>query len=103
MINFTKEGRAYKTGLNIYIATGGFVLVWVWYCPVDYTLSRARFRLRLHIKPRILWSVDRVNVVRSYLDTNDLIVVNKEILEDLHAIEDAQKRTNEPYATIKPI
>ena len=54
MINFTKEGRAYKTGLNIHIATGGFVLVWVWYRPVDYTLSRARFRLRLHIKPRIL-------------------------------------------------
>ena len=58
MIHFTKEGSRKKVGLNLYRTRGGFVVAWVWYYPETHELKGWRFRLRMHMKPRILWSVD---------------------------------------------
>ena len=58
MIHFTKEGGRKKVGLNLYRTRGGFVVAWVWYYPETHELKGWRFRLRMHMRPRILWSVD---------------------------------------------
>ena len=103
MIHFTKEGARKKLGLNLYRSAGGFVAVWAWYDMARYEGISYRFRLRLHIQPRIMWEATRFNVIESYLMANDLELVHREVLEDLKAAEDQVKRTNEPYAYIKPV
>ena len=102
MIHFKREGDFFKLGLNLYRAPGGFVAVWAWYNFATHKATMRRFRLRMHIKPRILWSVESFNVIDNYLRTNDLELVHREVIVDLKAMEDTQKRTNEPYAYIKP-
>lgn len=102
MIHFTVEGGFKKIGLNLYRAPGGFVAAWVWYDVPTQELRGWRFRLRMHIKPRILWSVERSNVVDNYLSIRGLELVSAEVLNDLKAVERSQKRTNEPMAYIKP-
>ena len=82
MIHFTKEGGRKKVGLNLYRARGGFVVAWVWYYPATHELKGGRFRLRMHMKPRILWSVDSCNVIANYLTIHDLQLVNREALEE---------------------
>lgn len=82
MINFTKEGAPKKIGLNLYRAAGGFVVAWLWYTPQTYKLKCWRFRLRMHIKPRILWSVESSSVVDSWLWNNDMVPVYRTVLED---------------------
>ena len=86
MIHFTKEGGRKKVGLNLYRARGGFVVAWVWYYPATHELKGGRFRLRMHMKPRILWSVDSCNVIANYLTIHDLQLVNREVLVDLVAL-----------------
>ena len=103
MIHFTKEGDRKKLGLNLYRSAGGFVAVWAWYDFARYEGISYRFRLRLHIQPRLLWEATRFNVIESYLMTHDLELVHREVLGDLKAMEETQKRTNEPYAYIKPV
>lgn len=103
MIHFKKEGDFFKLGLNLYRATGGFVAVWVWFDFAKCETFVARLRLRLHRAPRILWSVERVNIIESHLRRHDLELVHKEVLKDLIAVEMADKRTNEPLAYIKPL
>lgn len=103
MINFTKEGAYKKIGLNFYRAAGGFVVAWLWYTPATHKLYGWRFRLRMHIKPRILWSVESSDVIKSYLWMHDCELVEREVLNDLKAMEASQKRTNEPLAYIKPV
>lgn len=102
MIHLTREGAHKKIGLNLYRAAGGFVAAWVWYTPATHELKGWRFRLRMHIKPRILWSVERCNVIDNYLMVHDCDIVNRETLVDLKELQDRQKRVNEPYAYIKP-
>lgn len=102
MIHFTAEGGYKKIGLNLYRAAGGFVLAWVWYDVARHELYGWRLRIRMHIKPRILWSVERANVVQDYLRIRDMEMVHRETLHDLHAVEASQKRRNEPLAYIKP-
>ena len=80
MIHFTKEGGRKKVGLNLYRTRGGFVVAWVWYYPETHELKGWRFRLRMHMKPRILWSVDSCNVIANYLTIHDLQFVNREVL-----------------------
>jgi hypothetical protein len=103
MIHFKKHTEAYKLGLNLYRAAGGFVAVWAWYDPGTYTMTSRRFRLRLHMAPRILRSVDRWHVVEGYLLEHDATLVNRETLQDIKAVEDIEKRVNEPLAYIKPV
>ena len=101
MIHFTKEGAHKKIGLNLYRAAGGFVVAWVWYTPATHELKGWRFRLRMHIKPRILWSVESCNVIDNYLFVHDCDIVHRELLTDLKELQECQKRINEPYAYIK--
>ena len=102
MIHFTKEGGYKKVGLNLYRAPGGFVAAWVWYDVPTHELRGWRFRLRLHMAPRILWSVERANVIDNYLTVNDLDLVHRETLVVLKELQERQKRVNEPLAYIKP-
>ena len=102
MIHFKKDGEYFKLGLNLSRAPYGFVATWVWFDFAKCETFSARFRLRLHRSPRILWSVQRVNIIEGYLRQNNFTLIHREILEDLYKIEDQQKRTNEPYAYIKP-
>jgi hypothetical protein len=102
MINFTKEGGYKKLGLNLYRAAGGFVAAWAWYDLSKYEVVSYRFRLRLHIKPRVLLSVERFNVIDEFLRARNLELVHREVLEDLNAIEFDVKRRNESMAYIKP-
>jgi hypothetical protein len=102
MIHYTPEGSHMKLGLNLRRTPGGFAAMWAWYDFATHKAFSARFRLRLHIKPRILWSVERFNVIENYLALNGLDLVSTEVLQDLKAVEDQQKRINEPYAYVKP-
>ena len=102
MIHFIKEGDIRRVGLNLYRAAGGFVAVWVWYNTVTYNATYHRFRLRLHIKPWIIRSSGSFNVIDDYLLVNGYELVPREVLQDLSLLEADIKRTNEPYAYIKP-
>jgi hypothetical protein len=103
MIHYTPEGHHIKLGLNFSRAPGGFRLLWAWYDFATNTATTYRLRVRLHMAPRILWETKKWNVIDNYLMINDLELVQKELLEDLKAMEDTVKRTNEPYALIKPL
>ena len=100
MIHFTKEGGFKKLGLNLYRAKGGFVAAWVWYDLAKHELHGWRFRLRLHMKPRILWSVERANVVDSYLHAHDMELVHREVLHDMRVGIRASMRRNDEYAYV---
>lgn len=102
MIHFIKEGQHKKIGLNLYRAAGGFVVAWTWFNFATLEGFSWRLRFRAHIKPRFLFSTQRWNVINDYLLCHGMVLVNQEILQDLKAVEDQQKRTNEPYAYIKP-
>lgn len=102
MIHIIKEGEIRRVGLNLYRAKGGFVAVWAWYDAVKYTMSFRRFRLRLHIKPWLLRTSGRFNVVDEYLMDYGLSLVSREELVDLRALQDSRMRINEPLAYIKP-
>ena len=95
MIHFTKEGGRKKVGLNLYRTRGGFVVAWVWYYPATHELKGGRFRLRMHMKPRILWSVDSCNIIANYLTIHDLQLVNREVLVDLVASGNEGSMTKE--------
>jgi hypothetical protein len=103
MIHFSQDGHHRKLGLNLYRCTGGFVAVWSWYDFFTYTATSYRFRLRMHLRPRIMWSVDRYNVIDNYLQARDLELVHKEVLEDLMAEEDTLKHLSDNCTLIKPV
>jgi hypothetical protein len=103
MIHYTPEGHHIKLGLNFSGAPGGFRLLWAWYNFGTHKASTYRLRLRWHMAPRILWETKTWNVIDAHLALNGLDVVSTEVLADLIAIENTQKRTNEPLAYIKPL
>jgi hypothetical protein len=100
MIHYTPEGHHMKLGLNLRRTAGGFAAIWAWYDFATYKAFSARFRLRLHIKPRILWSVERFNVISNYLAMNDLELVSREVLEDLRGSEIHAAKEREACAEI---
>ena len=102
MIHFTKEGSHKKLGLNLYRSAGGFVAVWAWYDFATYEGISYRFRLRLHMKPRIIWEATRFNVIDNFLASRDLELVHREVLEDLNASESDLKRISNLVAHINP-
>jgi len=102
MIHYTPEGRHIKLGLNFSGAKGGFRLLWAWYNFANHKATTYRLRVRLHMAPRIIWEAKSWNVIDAHLAAHDLELVHREVLEDLNATESAVKRTNEPYAYIKP-
>lgn len=98
MIHFTKEGCFKKIGLNLHRAPGGFVVAWLWYDVANHELHGWRLRLRMHMAPRILWSVDRSNVIENYLIVRGLGLVCREALADMKEAE--RVRRNATIATI---
>ena len=102
MIYFIKEGDIRRVGLNLYRAAGGFVAVWVWYDAVTRIESYRRFRLRLHIRPWIVRSSGRFNVIEEYLMDYGLALVQREVLQDFNLLEADIKSDNESHAYIKP-
>lgn len=102
MIHFKKDGEYFKLGLNLSLAPYGFVATWVWFDFAKCETFSARLRLRLHRSPRILWSVQRVNIIEGYLRRNNFTLIHREILEDLYKIEDQYKNSNERFAHINP-
>ena len=87
MINLTKEGHPFKLGLNLARTPGGFVAVWAWYDFAKHEAISYRFRLRLHMAPRIIWQKNRFNVISEYLKARDFELVHREVLEDLRTAE----------------
>ena len=102
MIHYTPEGRRIKLGLNFSGAPGGFRLLWAWYDFSTYTATTYRLRVRLHMAPRLMWEAKTWSVIDAHLMMHGLALVHREVLEDLNAIEDDVKSTNEPHAYIKP-
>ena len=102
MINFTTMGAAVKLGLNLYRAPGGFVAIWAWYDFASHKATIRRLRIRLHMSPRILRSVETFSVIDNYLKHHDLELIHRERLVDLHEIEEDVKRINEPLSYVKP-
>ena len=84
MINLTRQMNPFKIGLNLYRSTGGFVAVWAWYNFGKREATLRRLRVRLHIKPRILWSVETFNVIDEYLKGMGMELVSTEVLQDTH-------------------
>jgi hypothetical protein len=106
MIHYTPEGAIARVGLNITCGVWRKPYVtfrWVWYDTVNRMLSSRRFRIRLYQWPVFMWGKDEGSVINSWLWEHDLDVVSREVLQDLKAMEATQKRTNEPYAIIKPL
>lgn len=102
MIHHTPEGSFIKLGLNFSRTRGGFRLLWAWYDFAKHEMFTARFRFRWHIKPHILWSVERSDVIQNYMDVRGLTMVNQEVLEDLNAIESDFKRLSNSIPLVKP-
>lgn len=82
MIHFTKEGAYKRIGLNIYRSKGGFVVGWVWYDIRTRELHGWRFRFRCHIKPWFIFERNRNSVIKTYLSQNDLLAIDRALLED---------------------
>jgi len=102
MIHFRQDGEFFKLGLNLQRAPGGFVAMWVWFDFAKAETFCARLRIRLHRRPFIMRSVQRVNLIDGYMDMHGLEMVQREVLQDLRAIEENQKRRNERFSYIKP-
>jgi len=99
MIHHTPEGRCMKLGLNFRKAPGGFLAIWAWYDFATYTATSYRFRLRLHIRPRIFWSVNKWNVIDDHLWNIDCELVPREVLADLKTVEEQHRVAVTPWAT----
>ena len=101
MIHHTPDGHHMKLGLNFKPSRGGFCLLWAWYDFANHEAFTARFRFRWHMKPRILWSVEKSNVIENYMNVRNLAMVHQEVLEDLNAIESDLIRTSDQTTVIK--
>jgi hypothetical protein len=103
MIHHTPEATVIKLGLNYKRSKGGFCLLWAWYDFAKHEAFTARLRFRWHIKPRLLWSVERNDVIQNYMDVRGLTMVHREVLEDLNAMESEYIRRSDRTTVIKPI
>ena len=82
MIHIIKEGEIRRVGLNLYRSRGGFVAVWAWYDARTHIMAYHRFRLRMHIKPWIIQSSGRFNVINEYCADRGLMLVPIAIAQD---------------------
>ena len=102
MIHYIRQGRVMELGLNFCLAPGGFVVWWAWYNYHRHEGPAYRFRLRLHMKPRIIWSVSRWNVIHEHLSLHDLVPVNREWLQDTNAAWRDQLRRDKASVQFGP-
>ena len=103
MIHHTPEGHHIKLGLNFKRSRGGFCLLWAWYAFAKHEAITYRFRFRMHLRPHIIRSVEKLNVIEDYLRVRDLELVNREVLQDLNAIESDYIRRSDRTTVIKPV
>ena len=101
MIHFIKQGESFRLGLNIAIAKGGFVAIWMWMDISSHIATKYRFRLRLHMRPWIIWEVERKDIFIEFLKRHDFDVVSREVINDLKAMEDFQMHRYDHHVTIK--
>lgn len=102
MIHYTPEGAYIKLGLNFAFTPGGFRIAWAWYDFATHNAVTYRFRLRLW-HPQVMWSINRFNVIDAHLARHDLELVSREVLNDLKAMEDSQKRISDSRTQFKPL
>lgn len=102
MIHHTPEGQYMELGLNFRRSPGGFCLTWVWFSFAHRRASCRRFRLRLHMKPRVIWSVTKWDVVDQYLRLHDLVPVSREWLEDTKAEWSDKLRIDRAFVRFGP-
>ena len=102
MIHYTREGEHIRLGLNFRFTPGGFMLLWAWYDFANHSATTYRFRMRLHCKPKFMFEKNRFNVIENYLQVRGLELVQREVLQDLKAIEQATWRRNVAQAWVKP-
>ena len=55
---------------------------WVWYDVPKHELYGWRFRFRSHMKPHFIFKRERQGVIKSFLELNELMVVQRTLLED---------------------
>ena len=67
MIYYTPEGHCIKLGLNFSLTQGGFRMLWAWYDLATTTVTIYRFRVRLHMAPRIIWEIKKYNLKDIYM------------------------------------
>ena len=102
MIHHTPEASVIKIGLNYKRSRGGFCLLWAWYDFATREATTYRFRFRMHLKPHIIRSVEKYNVIDDYLSARDLELVHREVLQDLNAIESDLIRMSDQTTVIRP-
>jgi len=102
MIHYTREGEHIHIGLNFRFTPGGFMLLWAWYDFASHSATTYRFRMRLHRKPKFMFEKNRFNVIENYLQVRGLELVQREVLQDLKAIEQATWRRTDSQSWIKP-
>ena len=102
MIHYTPEGAYIKLGLNFSRTPGGFRLLWAWYNFASHEAVTYRLRLKIFGQPTFMWAVNRFNVIDAHLNRHGLELVNREVLEDLKAMELADMSRRDKQAYIKP-
>jgi len=102
MIHYTPEGHRIKLGLNFSRTQGGFRCLWAWYDFATHKATTYRFRFRWHMAPRLMWEVKSWSVIEAHLEMHGLELVNREVLEDLNAIESDLIRMSDQTTVIRP-
>jgi hypothetical protein len=92
MIHYTREGEYLRLGLNFRFTPGGFMLLWAWYDFASHIATTYRFRMRLHRKPKFMFEKNRFDVIKAHCEMYGLELVQREVLQDLKAVEQAKKR-----------
>jgi hypothetical protein len=101
MIHIITEGAPFHIGLNVHRSRGGVVFIWAWYDAPRHELTVRRMRIRLHMRPWLLFSRLDGNVIDEHLRLHDLVLVSREVLEDTRAVEEAQHRRGDAMALVK--
>jgi hypothetical protein len=86
MIHIRKEGQSVRIGLNItpqLIHKGiSLTFIWVSYDVSERKLHMRRIRFRSYMRPFIFHEKREVDVVSTFMESNALIAVPRELLED---------------------
>lgn len=102
MIHYTREGEYMRLGLNIRFTPWSVTLVWAWYDFASHSATTRRFRVRLHRRPMFIFEKNRFNVIDNYMQMHNVEIVNREVLADLKAEQQATWRRNVALARVKP-
>lgn len=86
MIHIHKPGHFIHLGLNIEVGLRGrwpwITFIWCWYNVAKRETYGWRLRIRTHTKPHFLFSKHTHQVIDGFLMENDLMLVERTLLED---------------------